>query len=101
MEIFDFNKIKAFPYEKRERNVLYKSPNFKMRIIELPEGGKMPECDMDSSVIFYVLEGEVSVRVNGRRESLSAGQAMVTKPAVLSMETSGGVRIMGIQAAAK
>ncbi|MBN2190984.1 MAG: hypothetical protein JW728_07240 [Candidatus Aureabacteria bacterium] len=100
-QVFDFNKMRAFPYEEREKNVFYKSPQFKMRIIELPVGGKMPECKMESYVIFYVTKGSADITVNGETGTVLSGQVLVTGPAVLSMKTSGGVKIMGIQVSVK
>lgn len=101
MEVFDFNEMRSFPYEEREKNVFYKSPQFKMRIIELLAGGEMPECKMESSVIFYVTNGSAEITVNGEAKTVVSGQALVTEPAVLSMRTSGGAKIMGIQVAVK
>jgi len=40
MKAFDLSQIKAFPYEKREKNVLFQTEEFKTRIIELPPGGE-------------------------------------------------------------
>ena len=101
MKIVDFNKIESFPYDEREKNVLYKAPQFKMRIIELPAGGEMPECKMESHVIFYVTTGSADVTVNGDTVTIFPGQVLVAEPSVLAMKTSGGVKIMGIQVAVK
>ncbi len=97
MQIFDLKTIKAFPYEEREKNVFYKTEKFKTRIIALPPGGKMPECEMSASVIFYVLEGEAEVEVNQEKSALKKGQCLITEPATLSMKTNEGVKIVGIQ----
>lgn len=101
MKVFDLSQIKAFPYEKREKNVLYKSEGFKTRIIELPPGGKMPPCEMSEYVIFVVLDGEVMVEVNSDNMSLKEKHCLITEPATLSMQTQKGVRILGIQIASK
>jgi len=97
MKVFDIKKIKTFPYERREKNVFYKTPQFKMRMIELPPGGKMPECRMESHVIFYVTDGSADITVNGETETAFTGQVLIAEPAVLSMNTANGVKIMGIQ----
>lgn len=101
MKVFDLSQIKAFPYEKREKNVLYKSEEFKTRIIELPPGGKMPPCKMSEYVIFVVLSGEVMVEVNSDKIDLKEKHCLITEPAILSMQTKTGARILGVQIAVK
>jgi len=97
MKVFDLNKISAFPYEQREKNVFYQAKEFKTRIIELPPGGQIPTCEMVSHVIFYVLGGEARVTVNSKTVELKEKQCLITEPATLSMTTEKGVRLMGIQ----
>ena len=97
MKVFDLDKIEAFPYEQREKNVFYQAKEFKTRIIELPPGGRMPTCEMASHVIFYVLGGEARVTVNSETVELKEKQCLITEPATLSMTTEKGVRLMGIQ----
>lgn len=97
MRVFDLGEMKAFPYERREKNVLYQVKEFKTRIVELPPGGEMPACRMASHVIFYVLDGAVSVTANSATAELKEKQCLITGPATLSMRTEKGVRLMGIQ----
>jgi len=97
MEVFDFNKIKAYPYAKRDKNILYSERNFKVRIIELPPKGKMPECEMNSNVVFFIIEGDAQVKINDEQESITKGQCLITKPSTLSITTQSGVKIMAIQ----
>ena len=52
---------------------------------------------MKSYVIFYVVSGSAEVSVNGEINNLEEGQCLITEPATLSMETTDGVKIMGIQ----
>ena len=97
MRVFDLGEMKAFPYECREKTVFYQVKEFKTRIVELPPGGEMPACRMASHVIFYVLDGEVSVTANSATAELKEKQCLITGPATLSMRTEKGVRLMGIQ----
>ena len=101
MKVFDLNNMAALPYEKREKNVFYQAKEFKTRIVELPQGGEMPTCEMASHVIFYVLDGEVKVTVNSETVDLKEKQCLITEPATLSMTTGKGVRLLGIQIAKK
>lgn len=48
-------------------------------------------------VIFVVLSGSAEVTVNLEKANLHEGQCLITKPAILSMKTEKGARIMGIQ----
>jgi len=97
LEVFDFNKIQAYSYAKREKNVLYLEDNFKVRIIQLPPNGEMPECKMTSSVVFFIIEGCAKVTVDKEHKSITKGQCLITKPATLSILTQSGVKIMAIQ----
>jgi quercetin dioxygenase-like cupin family protein len=97
MNVFDFNKIKAYPYAERNKNILYSQSNFKVRIIELPPDGEMPTCKMDSYVIFYVIKGEVDIDINQENKILSEGHCLITEPATLSMRTRNGAKILGVQ----
>ncbi len=97
MQIFNLNTMKAYAYEEREKNVFYKADKFKTRIIELPPGGLIPECEMSSYVIFYVLEGEAEVAVNQEKAAIKKGQCIIIEPATVSMKTDKGLKMMGIQ----
>jgi len=97
MNVFDLNTMKAYPYEERDKNVLYRTLEFKARIIELPPGGTMPECQMESYVVFAVINGEAAVTVDQKEMFVKAGHCLITEPAILSMKTSTGVKILGMQ----
>ncbi len=97
MQVFDLNIMKSHPYEKRDKNVFFRAPAFKARIIELPPGGEMPECDMKSYVVFTVIQGAATVMVNRQETRLQAGQCLITEPATLAMKTDSGVKILGLQ----
>jgi len=97
MKVFDLNAMHAYPYDERDKNVLFQNPEFKIRIIELPSGGTMPDCKMSSHVVFVVVEGSATVTVNQEEEVLKTGQCLITEPATLSMRTDTGVKILGIQ----
>ena len=97
MQIFDLKAMKTYPYGERDKNIFYKTREFKARIIELPAGGEMPTCEMASYVIFYVIEGAAEVRVNQEIINIKEGQCLITEPATLSIRTNDGVKIMGIQ----
>ena len=97
MQTFDLRKMKVFPYEERQKNIFYQSEEFKTIMVELPAGGEIPRCEMEPSVVFVVLAGSAEITVNQQKAILQEGQCLITEPATLSMKTSKGVKIMGIQ----
>ncbi len=97
MRVFNPKTMTSYPYEERDKNVFYKTEEFKARIIELPPGGEIPTCEMASYVIFYAIDGTAEVTVNQQKTNIKEGQCLITEPATLSMKTKDGVRIMGIQ----
>ncbi|MBU4350278.1 hypothetical protein KJ830_01570 [bacterium] len=97
MQLFNLKTMKSYPYKERDKNVFYKAKEFKTRIIELPPGGEMPTCEMLSYVIFYVIKGTAEAKVNQEKIILKEGQCLITEPAILSMKTQDGVKMMGIQ----
>ena len=97
MEIFDLQNLSAEGYENRNVNVFYQNELFKARVIALDPGGKIPECRMESYVMFYVVSGEVLLRKNGESSPLREGQVFISEPALISMESTNGARLMGVQ----
>ncbi|MFO7888350.1 MAG: hypothetical protein R6U59_08530 [Eubacteriales bacterium] len=97
MEIYDLKKLNAKEYEKRDVNVFFQNDTFKTRVIALKPGGNIPKCQMDTFVIFYVVEGEVILNKNEETSTLKEDQVFITEPALLSMESEKGARLMGIQ----
>jgi quercetin dioxygenase-like cupin family protein len=97
MEIFDLMKLEAEGYENRKVNVFFQNDLFKARVIVLEAGEKIPECQMESYVMFYVVKGEVLLQKNGESSILKENQVFITEPALISMETTSGARLMGVQ----
>ena len=97
MKIVDLHSIPTFPLDEKEKNVFFETQEFKTRIIELPEGGKIPQCDMASYVIFVVVKGEAELTVNEETKTIKEGEVMITEPARFSLSSEKGVRIMGTQ----
>ena len=97
MEIFDLNRIKSYPYKDRDKNVFYATDEFKTRIIDLAAGQEIPACQMASYVIFYVLNGEAIITINSNKSVINSGNCIITEPAVISLKSDTGSRIVGIQ----
>jgi quercetin dioxygenase-like cupin family protein len=97
MEIFDLMGLAAQGYENRQVNVFFQNDQFKTRVIVLDAGGAIPECQMDSHVLFYVVKGEVLLSKNDESSVLKENQLFISEPARLSMKSTTGARLMGIQ----
>lgn len=97
MEIFNLMNLKAEGYENRKVNVFYQNDLFKTRVIVLEPGENIPKCQMDSFVMFYVVKGEVLLRKNNESSILKENHMFITEPALVSMETTLGARLLGIQ----
>ena len=97
MNIIDLMELEAQGYENRAVNVFFQNDLFKARVIVLEAGGKIPECQMESHVMFYVVKGEVLLRKNDESAILKENQVFITEPALLSMESTSGARLMGVQ----
>lgn len=66
-------------------------------MIVLEAGGKIQEFQMNSFVIFYVIKGEVLLRKNDESSILNENQVFISEPALSSMESTSGARLMGVQ----
>jgi len=97
VNVFNLKEMHSHPYEERDKNVFYTAEEFKTRIIELPVGGAMPLCEMSSYVMYVIIEGSVEVQVNEHKAYLTEGNCLITEPALLSMKTETGVKMIGIQ----
>lgn len=97
MEIFDLMNLEAAEYKNRSVNVFFQNNLFKVRVIVLEAGGEIPECQMESYVMFYVVQGEVLLQKNTESSLLKENQVLITEPAMLSMKTISGARLMGVQ----
>lgn len=95
--ILNISENSGMPYEKRNKNVLYQADEFKIRIIDLPENGSVPPCEMVTYVVFTVMQGEVIIMGDGVPHHLSKKQSLVSEPALFSMKSSIGAKLMGIQ----
>ncbi|HAQ17905.1 MAG TPA: hypothetical protein DCR40_01575 [Prolixibacteraceae bacterium] len=97
MKIFDTKTLQAFPYSERQRNVFFQVDEFKMRIIELEKDQQLPECQMNSYVIFSLVSGEVEVIVDNQKSLLKEGELLVSEPAKFSMKATRASRLLGLQ----
>ena len=97
MQIFNLDSMDTFPYGERDKNVFFKSKEFKTRIISLQPGESIPECEMAAYVIFIVLEGEAEITVNTDKATLVKNHCLITEPSLISMQSKNGSKIIGIQ----
>jgi quercetin dioxygenase-like cupin family protein len=95
--VFDLKTIQHYPYGQREKNVFFSGEGFKTRIIVLPPGGSMPDCQMPTAVIFHVVAGSVEVEADGVTHLIGEGHCLVGGPGRFAMRTADGARLLGVQ----
>jgi hypothetical protein len=95
MEIFDLND--SNPFEERDKNVLFQSGTFKVRLIQLKAGVEILPCTMAMDVIFCVLQGKRIITVNDKTNEVKPHSLIVTSPATISMRGDEGMKVLGIQ----
>jgi len=66
----------------------------------LKAGRKIRDAQVDSYVLFYVVQGEVIVTRNEEPARLLENQVFITEPAIVSLESVNGARLMGIRISA-
>ena len=101
MEIFDLDDSNVYPFEERDKNVLFQSGTFKVRLIQLEAGGEIPPCAMAMNVIFCVLQGKGLITVDEQVSQVKPHSLIITPPATISMESEEGMRLLGIQIVGK
>jgi mannose-6-phosphate isomerase-like protein (cupin superfamily) len=101
MEIFDLNNSNIYPLEERDRNVLFQTETFKVRLIQVDSGGEIPPCTMATNVLFCVLQGEGIITVNDKTNQVKPHSLLITPPATISMKSEVGMRLLGIQITTK
>lgn len=97
MNIFNLMDLEVQPFERRGANVFFQNDLFKVRVIALEPGGEIPDCQMEEYVLFFVAQGEVCLKKNGEEVCLKANQVLIAEPALLSMSSVSGARLMGVQ----
>ena len=100
MKTFDLQSISAYPYEHRDKNVLYQAEAFKTRIIELKQGEKLPPdepCEMETYVIFYIVSGRIRLNINDQYTETGKDQCVISEPGNYQMEALEQTKILGIQ----
>jgi len=101
MEIFDLNEINVYSFEERDKNVLFQSNMFKVRLIQLDAGGEIPPCKMATNVIFCVLQGKGLITINEQSNQVKPHSLIVAPPATISMKSEQGMKLLGVQINAK
>lgn len=97
MKKYNTKTLHAFPFSERNKNVFFQVEEFKMRIIELDSGQQLPDCQMESYVVFSLVSGEVEAIVDNEKTLLKEGDVLVSEPATFSMKALKASRLVGIQ----
>lgn len=100
MQRFNLRAIEAFPHEQRDKNVMYKADGFKVRIIGLQKGEKLPPdepCEMEDFVIFYLVSGKIGITIDGQYSELENDHCVISEPGSYQMEAKEHSKMLGIQ----
>lgn len=100
MNIYDLAKLELDPNAGGNCNAFYENGPINARIIVLKAGQKISDARVDNYVMFYVVKGEVTLTRNGETAALHENQVFITEPAVVSLETVHGARLMGVRISA-
>ena len=97
MDIYDLTRLELDPKAGGSCGAFYQNDLINARLIVLDAGQKISDAQVDSYVMFYVVKGEVTVTRNGETAKLHETQVFITEPAVVSLETAHGARLMGVR----
>ena len=97
MNIYDLTKLELDPKAGGNCGAFYQNGLINARLIVLNAGQKISDAQVDSYVMFYVVKGEVTVKRNDETAPLHEKQVFITDPAVVSLETVHGARLMGVR----
>jgi hypothetical protein len=97
MEIFNLDNIRIYPLEERDKNVLFQSETFKVRLIQIGSGGEISPCAMATNVLFCVLQGEGVITVSESSNQVKSHSLIIRSLATVSMKSDEGMRVLGIQ----
>ena len=100
MNIYDLTKLELDPKAGGNCGAFYQNGLINARLIVLSAGQKISDAHVDSHVMFYVVKGEVTVTRNGETAALQENQVFITEPAVVSLATAHGARLMGVRISA-
>jgi len=95
--IFDLNKLELNIDAEGNCAAFYEGDQFIARIIILEPGSKVQDRVMDSNVILTVIKGTVTLTRNGETAVLTEDQAFVSGPAVLTLSSDTGARLMDVR----
>jgi len=76
MKIIDFSKIHSCGDGRYAASVLFEQGAVKVRRIELAAGARIPPCRMKEDVVFVVIEGRVTFRIESEESVVNAPGAV-------------------------
>ena len=97
MNIFDLTKLELDPNAGGSCGAFYQNGLINARLIVLKAGQRISHARVDGYVMFYAVKGEVTLKRNDETAVLRENQVFISEPAVVSMESAHGARLMGIR----
>ena len=75
MKKYDLEKLAAFKKDEIFKKVFLERGHLKAQVTCLSAGQQIPPCKMEHDVLFYVMNGNGAIIVDGKKKSLKPGQA--------------------------
>jgi len=97
MNVYDLTMLELDPNAGGNCGAFYQNDLINARLILLKAGQKISDAHVDSYVMFYVVKGEVTLKRNDETTVLHENQVFISDPAVVSLATVDGARLMGVR----
>jgi len=70
MNVYSLNSLTEFSPDHHTKHVFFDSQRIKAQVISLDAGQQIPPCRMERDVIFFIMEGQGRIVVNGEEKEL-------------------------------
>jgi len=99
LSILDTSHLTSFSSEGPLPTPLLNTDQVRALLLNLEAGQSVSPCQMTSTVLYYVIEGQGNLRVKEERGSLQTGSLAVVPPgATRSISAETRMRVLAIQA---
>jgi quercetin dioxygenase-like cupin family protein len=71
MVAYDLGKLVKFSPKAHTKYVFFESTKLKAQVMGLEPGQQIPPCKMDHDIIFFVIQGQGKMIVDGQEEAVS------------------------------
>lgn len=101
MNVYDLTKLELDPNAGGNCGAFFQNDQINARLIVLKAGQRISDSQVNSHVMFYVVKGEVTLKRNEETTMLKENQVFISDPALISLATVDGARLMGVRISLK